>query len=51
MSLYWLFLIIPAAIFVFLFIVYFFNLDMKWVSKIYKKLRKRFDNEKRETSL
>ncbi len=51
MSLYWLFLIIPAALLVLLFIIYIFNLDMKLVASIYKSLRKRFDNEKRETSL
>lgn len=51
MSLYWLFLIIPVALLVLLFIIYFFNLDMKLVAVIYKYLGKRFDNEKRETSL
>ena len=51
MSLYWLFLIIPAAVVVLLFAIYFFNLDMKLVAVIYKALSKRFDNEKKETSL
>lgn len=51
MNLYWLFLIIPAALFLLLFLIYFFNLDMKFVGVIYRYLGKRFDNEKRETSL
>lgn len=51
MSLYWLFLIIPAALLILLFIIYFFNLDMKLVGVIYKALCKRFDDEKRETSI
>lgn len=51
MSLYWLFLIIPMALLILLVLIYFFNLDMKLVSIIYKYLNKRFDNEKRETSL
>jgi membrane-associated PAP2 superfamily phosphatase len=51
MSLYWLFLIIPVTLLVLLFIIYFLNLDMKLVAVIYNYLGKRFDNEKRETSL
>lgn len=51
MSLYWLFLIIPVALLLLLFIIYIFNLDMKFVAVIYKNLGKRFENEKRETSL
>lgn len=34
-----------------LFIVYMFNLDMKLVAGIYKKLTRKFDNKKRETKL
>lgn len=51
MNLLWLFLIIPAALIVLLFIIYFFNLDMKLVSHIYSFLGKRFDNMKKETKL
>lgn len=47
----WLFLIIPVALLVLLFIVYFFNLDMKLVAKIYSYLGKRFDSMEKDTSL
>ncbi|MGH4123901.1 MAG: hypothetical protein ACREV6_13320 [Clostridium sp.] len=47
----WLFLIIPVALFMLLFITYFFNLDMKLVAHIYSSLGKRFDNMKKDTKL
>lgn len=46
----WLLLIIPGALFVLLFTVYFFNLDMKLVALIYQYLGRRFDRQKKETS-
>jgi hypothetical protein len=51
MNLLWLFLIIPAALFVLLFIIYFFNLDMKLVAHMYKVFNKRFDKMEKETKL
>ncbi len=51
MNLIWLLLIIAVVAFVLLFTIYFFNLDMKLVAVIYQMLGKRFDNEKKETSL
>lgn len=47
----WLSLKIVVAIFVVLFTIYFLNLDMKLVAVIYQWLGKRFDNEKKETTL
>lgn len=51
MNLFFLLLIIVVVAFVLLFTVYFFNLDMKLVAVIYRMLGRRFDNEKKETSL
>ncbi len=51
MNLFWLLLIIVAVVFVLLFTIYFFNLDMKLVAVIYRWLGRRFDKEKKETSL
>lgn len=43
--------IILAVLFVLLFIVYFFNLDMKLVAWIYKSLNKRFDSMEKDMKL
>jgi hypothetical protein len=51
MTLYWLFLIVPASALVLLFTIYFFNLDMKLIAVIYQLLGSRFDTQKRETRL
>lgn len=34
-----------------LFVVYYFNLDMKLVSKLYRALGKHYDNMKKENTL
>lgn len=44
-------LIILAVLSVLLFIVYFFNLDMKLVGLIYSFLGKRFDSMEKEAKL
>ncbi len=51
MSLWWLFAIIPAGLFVLLFTIYFFNLDNKAVSLVYKMLGKKFEKQNKETKL
>ncbi len=39
------------ALFVITFIIYFFNLDMKLVRKVYDLLQKHYDNMKRDKRL
>ena len=51
MSLWWLFAIIPAGLFVLLFTAYIFNLDSKLVAMVYKMLQKKFDKQNNDTKL
>lgn len=42
---------IILALFVITFAIYFFNLDMKLIGKIYKWMQKHYDNMKRDKKL
>ena len=44
-------LIVVLVLFILLFTVYFFNLDMKLVAGVYKMLGKRFDSMEKEAKL
>lgn len=44
-------LIVLACLFVLTFAVYWFNLDMKLVNKLYFALQKHYDNMKRDKKL
>ena len=51
MAWYWIVLIVLAALVALLFIVYYFNLDMKLVQAIYGPLQKHYDKMKRDRRL
>ncbi len=51
MAWYWIVLIVLAALFALLLVVYFFNLDMKLVEKIYVALHKHYDKMERDRQL
>ena len=51
MAWYWIVLIVIAAIFALLFIVYITNADLKLVEKIYDALLKYHDNKHIETKI
>ncbi|MEG1651507.1 MAG: hypothetical protein RSB78_02975 [Oscillospiraceae bacterium] len=51
MAWYWIVLIVLAALSVLVFAVYYFNLDMKLVEKIYGLMQKHYDGMKRDRRL
>lgn len=51
MNVLFIILAVIAAFFVVTFLIYWFNLDMKLVRKVYDALQKHYDNMKRDKKL
>ncbi len=51
MNILFIILAVIAAFFVVTFLIYWFNLDMKLVRKVYDALQKHYDNMKRDKKL